>query len=82
MQGHAGTVPMRGRADALAAGAHIVSVIERTCGGGPSEGGAKDLVGTMCVCVCVCVCAYVIVCDCRYLWLSPQCIKPQVRVCV
>lgn len=36
MQGHAGTVPMRGRADALAAGAQIVTTVEESCGGGPS----------------------------------------------
>ncbi|KAL6756411.1 hypothetical protein V8C86DRAFT_1810565 [Haematococcus lacustris] len=34
-QGHAGTVPMRGRADALAAAAEVVSTVERRCGGGP-----------------------------------------------
>uniref|UniRef100_A0A7S3QUR7 Peptidase M20 dimerisation domain-containing protein n=1 Tax=Dunaliella tertiolecta TaxID=3047 RepID=A0A7S3QUR7_DUNTE len=41
-QGHAGTVPMRGRADALAAGASIISAIEHICGGGPDAPPASD----------------------------------------
>ncbi|KAF5843474.1 allantoate deiminase, chloroplastic-like protein [Dunaliella salina] len=51
-QGHAGTVPMRGRADALAAGASIVVAIERICGGGPDATHASDetSAGEMLVC--------------------------------
>ncbi|KAG1667557.1 hypothetical protein FOA52_014637 [Chlamydomonas sp. UWO 241] len=37
-QGHAGTVPMRGRTDAVAAAAAVVSLVERRCGGGPGGG--------------------------------------------
>eukprot|EP00983_Pelagomonas_calceolata_P098334 1158335-Pelagomonas_calceolata.AAC.6 len=46
LQGHAGTVPMRGRADALAAGASIISAIEHICGGGPDAPPASDEVRT------------------------------------
>ncbi len=35
LQGHAGTVPMVGRRDSLAAAAAVVSAIEAACGGGP-----------------------------------------------
>ena len=34
VQGHAGTVPMSLRVDALAAAAEAVAMIERRCGGG------------------------------------------------
>jgi allantoate deiminase len=34
-QGHAGTVPMRGRQDALATAAAVVTLVEATCHGGP-----------------------------------------------
>jgi len=39
-QGHAGTVPMAGRCDALAAAAEAVLLIERRCGGGRPAAGA------------------------------------------
>lgn len=35
-QGHAGTVPMAGRRDALAAAAEAINTIERLCQGGPA----------------------------------------------
>ena len=33
-QGHAGTVPMRGRKDPLAASSEIIAYLERLCNGG------------------------------------------------
>jgi hypothetical protein len=44
-QGHAGTVPMPGRQDALAAAAAVVSLVEGACGGGPAAA-AADGAGT------------------------------------
>ena len=36
VQGHAGSVPMKGRADSLTAASDLVLMIEKRCGGGPS----------------------------------------------
>jgi allantoate deiminase len=41
--GHAGTVPMAGRADAGAAAAEAVGLIERTCTGGGGGGGSSGV---------------------------------------
>lgn len=40
-QGHAGSVPMKGRADSLAAASDLVLMIERRCGGGPTSDDGK-----------------------------------------
>ena len=44
-QGHAGTVPMRGRGDALAAAAEVIQLIERRCGGGPHASASEQVSG-------------------------------------
>ncbi|GAX82684.1 hypothetical protein CEUSTIGMA_g10110.t1 [Chlamydomonas eustigma] len=45
-QGHAGTVPMRGRVDSLTAAAEVINVVERRCGGGPG-GDEEHAVGVI-----------------------------------
>lgn len=60
-QGHAGTVPMRLRRDALAAAAEVIAALERLCGGGSHEAteprrwgraaAAGWLAGSLCICV-------------------------------
>lgn len=44
-QGHAGTVPMQGRGDALAAAAEVIQLIERRCGGGPHASASEQVSG-------------------------------------
>lgn len=43
VQGHAGTVPMKGRADALAAAAAMVVMLEEYCREGPKDGAGEPL---------------------------------------
>ncbi|GLC49316.1 hypothetical protein PLESTB_000206000 [Pleodorina starrii] len=47
-QGHAGTVPMRGRRDALAAAAELVVAIEALCTQPESDGGAPEEENLVC----------------------------------
>jgi hypothetical protein len=52
LQGHAGTVPMSGRVDSLAAAAEVILMVERRCGGGPHAGQGEGVIpvsyGDMC----------------------------------
>ncbi|PNW73987.1 hypothetical protein CHLRE_13g580700v5 [Chlamydomonas reinhardtii] len=47
-QGHAGTVPMRGRRDSLAAAAELVTALEALCNADPASGGVSEEENLVC----------------------------------